>query len=72
MPVGTYTIYVDPFAACGQAAAHFKFTISQSSGTCPGPTCRFGPVSSVSGEVTASDVTGGAGSMLKIDQLTVN
>jgi hypothetical protein len=72
LPVGTYTIYVDPFAACGQAAAHFKFTISQSSGTCPGPTCRFGPVSSVSGEVTASDVTGGAGSMLKIDQLTVN
>jgi len=72
LPAGDYTIYVDPFAACGQAAARFKFIVSQSSGTCPGHTCRFGPVSTVSGEVLASQVTGGAGSMLKIDQLTVN
>ncbi len=71
LPGGDYKVYVDPFAACGQAAARFKFTIYQSSGTCPGPTCRFGSVSSVSGELLASQVTGGAGPMLKIDQLTV-
>lgn len=72
LPSGSYIIYVDPFDACGQAAARFKFTVYQSSGTCPGRTCRFGPVSTVSGEVLASEVTGGAGPMLKVDQLTVD
>ncbi len=72
LPGGTYTIYVDPFAACGQAAARFKLSVYLSSGTCPGPTCRFGSVSSVSGEALAAQVTGGAGPMLKIDQITVN
>jgi len=72
LPAGTYSVYVDPFAACGQAAARFKLIISESSGACPGPTCRFGPVVTVAGEVTANEVTGGAGSMLKVDQLSVN
>jgi hypothetical protein len=70
LPIGTYLIYVDPFAACGQAAARFKFTIYEASGTCPA--CSLHSVSSVSGEALASQVTGGAGAMLKIDQITVN
>jgi hypothetical protein len=66
---GTYTIYVDPYASCGQAAARFTFTVYKSSGTCP--SCTFGPIGSpVSGELIASQVTGGVLSPLKIDQVT--
>lgn len=72
LPSGPYTVYVDPFAACGQAAVRFKLIVSQSSGTCPGASCSFRPVSSVSGELLASQVTGGASPPTKIDQITVN
>jgi hypothetical protein len=70
LPSGTYTIYVDPFAACGQSSVRFKFTLYESSGTCPD--CALAAVSTVSGELLASQVTGGATAPLKIDQLTVN
>jgi hypothetical protein len=70
LPIGTYTIYVDPYAACGQTAARFTFTVHESSGTCP--SCTFGPIGTpVSGEVLASQVTGGLLPPLKIDQIVV-
>jgi hypothetical protein len=54
---GQYTVYVDPFASCGQPWAHFKFTLYQVSGACPA--CSLAPITSVSGEVLASQETGG-------------
>jgi hypothetical protein len=66
---GVYTIYVDPYAACGQAAVRFTFTLYRSSGQCPA--CQLVAGASVSGELLASQVTGGVGSPLKIDQITV-
>jgi hypothetical protein len=54
---GQYTVYVDPFASCGQPSARFKFTLYQVSGTCP--MCSEVAVTSVSGEVLASQETGG-------------
>jgi hypothetical protein len=70
LPAGVYTISVDPYAPCGQAAARFTFTMYESSGTCPD--CKLVQVgSTVSGEVIASQVTGGVLTPLKIDQVTV-
>jgi hypothetical protein len=66
---GVYTVSVDPFAACGQAAVRFTFTIYQSSGKCPD--CQLVAGSSVSGELLASQVTGGIGTPLKIDTIPV-
>jgi hypothetical protein len=56
-PPGPYTVYVDPFASCGQPSVRFKFTLYRLSGTCP--TCTQVAITSVSGEVLASQETGG-------------
>ena len=69
MPKGAYEIYVDPFAACGQAAVRFKFTITQVSGKCPA--CTFAPTATKNGEILASQVTGGVGPPLFVDQIFV-
>jgi hypothetical protein len=55
---GIYHIYVDPFAACGQPAVHFTLTVYTLAGTCPD--CGLQAVYSLSGELLASQVTGGA------------
>jgi hypothetical protein len=55
---GIYHVYVDPFAACGQPAAHFTVVVYTVAGTCPN--CGLLPVASQSGELLASQVTGGA------------
>jgi hypothetical protein len=57
LQAGKYDIYVDPFAACGQNQVHYTLTIYVSSGTCPN--CDLKPVYSQSGELLASQVTGG-------------
>jgi hypothetical protein len=69
MPHGSYLVYVDPFAACGQPAARFTFTLYQSTGTCPD--CQLTATESKSGELLASQVTGGASTGLFVDQLNV-
>jgi hypothetical protein len=56
-PPGKYTVYVDPFASCGQQSARFKFTLYQVSGACPA--CSLVAKSTISGEVLASQETGG-------------
>jgi hypothetical protein len=56
-PPGQYTVYVDPFASCGQPSTRFTFTLYQVSGPCPA--CSLAPITSVSGEVLASQETGG-------------
>jgi hypothetical protein len=71
LPRGTTTVYVDPYAACGQAATRFKFTLWERNGTCA--TCQMVQVgSAVAGEVLAGQVTGGVLSPLKIDTIPVN
>ena len=69
---GNYDIRVDPFAACGQSAAHFTVNVyvslpagqcaacrnSPSTSTCTA--CQLGLVYTQSGELLASQVTGGA------------
>lgn len=69
---GNYDVRVDPFAACGQPAAHFTVNVylslpadqcaacrnSQSTSTCAG--CQLGLIYTQSGELLASQVTGGA------------
>jgi hypothetical protein len=57
LPKGTYYLFVDPFAACGQNAVHFTFTIYQSAGKCPA--CNLKATAKYSGELLASQVTGG-------------
>ena len=54
---GTYFVYVDPFASCGQPSVRFTFTLYTLSGTCPD--CRLVPRPSVSGELIAAQATGG-------------
>jgi hypothetical protein len=54
---GNYFIFVDPFAACGQNAVHFTFTLYRSIGKCPD--CSLKPALKQSGELLASQVTGG-------------
>jgi hypothetical protein len=70
LPRGTYTIYVDPYASCGQAATRFTFTLYESSGTCPH--CTFGSAAApIAGEVLASQVTGGVLTPLEINKIVV-
>jgi hypothetical protein len=59
---GTYAIYVDPFAACGQAAVRFTVTVYTSVGTCPACSLQSGGPARLqqSGEFIASQTTGGA------------
>jgi hypothetical protein len=67
---GTYFVYVDPFAPCGQQSTRFTLTISETTGTCPA--CSFATVFTRSGEILASQVTGGASTGLFVDQLDVH
>jgi hypothetical protein len=69
LPKGVYEIYVDPYAACGQTAVHFTFTVYQSTGKCPNCELRAAP--STSGELLASQVTGGVGPPLFVKELFV-
>jgi hypothetical protein len=70
LPKGRYDIFADPFAACGQNAVHFTFTIYESSGTCPA--CDLHAVTTPkSGELLASQVTGGTAPPLFVDELIV-
>jgi hypothetical protein len=59
---GTYDIYVDPFAPCGQQAVRFTVTVYTLAGTCPA--CSLQPLAGgsfpQSGELLASQATGGA------------
>ncbi len=81
-PPGTYEIRVDPFAACGQPAAHFTVNVyvSQPAGQCAVcrdsqltsacASCQLGLVSTQSGELLASQVTGGAAPGLFVQNQT--
>jgi hypothetical protein len=64
---GAYKIYVEPFAACGQASARFTVSVYTLTGTCP--TCALEPTFSQSGELLAMQVTGGTNSGLFIHEL---
>lgn len=68
-PAGRYTVYVDPYSACGQQTARFKFTLYQVQGTCPA--CTQVAITSVSGEVLASQETGGSLVPLQIAQVNL-
>ncbi len=70
LPKGIYRIYADPFAACGQTAVHFTFTLYQLAGKCPA--CELRPAPSISGELLASQVTGGVGAPLFVHEYLVN
>jgi hypothetical protein len=67
---GKYDIYVDPFAACGQNAVHYTLTIYVTSGTCPD--CNLQPIYSRSGELLASQVTGGTAPATFVYEQVVN
>ena len=81
-PPGNYEIRVDPFASCGQPAAHFTVSVyeSQPAGVCA--TCRNAPsaatcancqlarVFSQNGELLASQATGGSSPGLFIESQT--
>jgi hypothetical protein len=71
-PSGRYDVYVDPFAPCGQLAAHFDVRAYQLAGTCPGCdllSADFVPPDP-SGEVLASQVTGGSSAGLFVGTVT--
>lgn len=70
LPKGTYHVFVDPYAACGQNAAHFTFTLYESTGTCPACALDAEP-RPAAGEVLASGVTGGAGPLLFVQDVFV-
>jgi hypothetical protein len=67
-PHGTYTVNVDPFDSCGQPVVHFTLTLYRTTGTCPA--CTQAAVTSVSGELLASQVTGGT--LVPLKALQVN
>jgi hypothetical protein len=70
LPSGRYHIYVDPFAACGQNQVHFTFTLYTSSGKCPN--CNLGVAyPPISGELLASQVTGGTQPPLFVEDVVV-
>jgi hypothetical protein len=70
LPSGIYHVYVDPFAACGQNAVHFTFMLYESSGTCPD--CNLHVVGTPrSGELLASQVTGGSAPALFVQDVDV-
>jgi hypothetical protein len=54
---GNYFLFVDPFSPCGQNAVHFTFTVYQSVGKCPA--CSLQVKARQSGELLASQATGG-------------
>jgi hypothetical protein len=60
-------VYVDPYQSCGQPAVRFKFTLYRVTGTCPA--CSLAPTTTVSGDLLASQVTGGTLVPLKIAQV---
>ena len=71
LPRGTYHVYADPYAACGQNAVHFTFTLYESSGACPA--CDLHVASKPqSGELLASQVSGGTAPPLFVQDVTVN
>lgn len=55
---GTYLVYANPFAPCGQTAVRFQFTLYKLAGQCPD--CKLVPDPPVSGEILAGQVTGGS------------
>jgi hypothetical protein len=62
---GTYHVYANPFAPCGQSVVHFTLTVYTLTGTCPD--CRLASSSPpTSGELLSSQATGGASSGLFI------
>lgn len=70
LPSGRYHIYVDPFTACGQNQVHFTFTLYKSSGKCPN--CNLGVAQKpISGELLASQVTGGTQPPLFVEDVVV-
>jgi hypothetical protein len=71
MPRGIYRIYVDPFAACGQTAVRFTFTIYQRIGKCPACELRATAPTPIGGELLASQVTGGVGAPLFVHEFLV-
>ncbi len=71
-PKGAYLIYADPFAACGQPATRFTFTVYHPSGQCPTCVMVADPSETKSGELLGSQVTGGASTGLFVEQLNVN
>ena len=70
LPKGTYHVFVDPYAACGQNAGHFTFTLYESTGTCPACALDAEP-HPAAGEVLASGVTGGAGPLFFVQDVFV-
>jgi hypothetical protein len=54
---GSYYLFVDPYASCGQNAVHFTFTIYESVGKCPA--CNLQVKAKYSGELLASQATDG-------------
>ena len=52
---GLYDIYADPFASCGQPAVRFTLTVYE-----PGADGNLHPTFTRSGEILASQTTGGA------------
>jgi hypothetical protein len=69
LPKGTYFIFVDPFAACGQNAVHFTYNIYQSIGKCPA--CNLEATAKFSGELLASEATGGLSPPTFVGQILV-
>src|SRR5258708_159242 len=72
---GTYDIYADPFAACGQTSVRFRLTVYKVAGVCPG--CALEPIpigpngsTSQGGEVLASQVTGGSSRGLFVAEIS--
>jgi hypothetical protein len=63
---GLYSIYVDPFASCGQSAARFTVTVYTMAGTCPA--CAQQAVYTQTGELLAVQATGGATTGLFVHQ----
>jgi hypothetical protein len=63
---GLYSIYVDPFAACGQPAVRFTVTVYTLAGTCPA--CDLAPTYTQSGELLAVQANGGSSPGLFVHQ----
>jgi hypothetical protein len=62
---GLYDVYADPYAACGQSAVHFNFTIYTA-----GDDGNLHPGYSQDGELLASQVTGGQSAGLFVYETT--
>lgn len=66
-PTGNYLVYAAPFASCGQEAVTFTFTIYE-----PGSDGNLHSTFTRSGELLASDATGGASTGLFVAEKTFN